>query len=101
MNARGVSAAATGWLRRARSLLRAHPNTPVLAMVTGLQGASPDAWATLRWLKLHGPVSLHMCATPMLRLASRSRVNPRGGAWPLAMAKPVIVTLRSDAPPTY
>jgi hypothetical protein len=56
-------------------------------------------WATDRWLKLQGPVSLHMWATPMLGLASRSRVNPSGRSIALAVAKPVIVALRSGTPP--
>src|SRR6266540_399064 len=40
-----------------------------------------------------------MCATPMLGLASRSRVNPSGRSMALAVAKPVMVPLRSGAPP--
>jgi hypothetical protein len=55
--------------------------------------------AAVRWLKLHGPVSLHMWATPMLGLASRSRVNPRGRSMALAVARPVMVALRSGPPP--
>jgi tetratricopeptide (TPR) repeat protein len=37
--ARGDSAVAAGWLGRARSLLQAHPDSPVLAMVAGMEGA--------------------------------------------------------------
>lgn len=39
LNVRGDSAVASGWLRRARSLLRTHPDSPVLTMVAGLEGA--------------------------------------------------------------
>jgi hypothetical protein len=40
-----------------------------------------------------------MCATPILGLASRSRVNPSGRSIALAVAKPVMVALRSGTPP--
>jgi hypothetical protein len=38
-------------------------------------------------------------ATPMLGLASRSRVNPRGRSMALAVANLVMVALRSGPPP--
>jgi DNA-binding CsgD family transcriptional regulator len=40
LNVRGDSAVASGWLRRARSLVQSsHPDSPVLTMVAGLEGA--------------------------------------------------------------
>jgi ATP/maltotriose-dependent transcriptional regulator MalT len=39
LNILGDTAVATGWLQRARSLLRDHPDSPVLTMVVGLEGA--------------------------------------------------------------
>src|SRR5512132_3481912 len=78
----------------------------LIEMVANSKAVPPAAsipslthWATDRWLKLQGPVSLHMWATPMLGLASRSRVNPSGRSIALAVAKPVIVALRSGTPP--
>ena len=44
LNFRGDSAVASGWLRRARSLLQAHPDSPVLTMVAGLEGALAGGW---------------------------------------------------------
>jgi DNA-binding NarL/FixJ family response regulator len=39
LNLRGDTAVAAGWLGRARNLLQSHPQSPVLTMVAGLEGA--------------------------------------------------------------
>jgi len=44
LHLRGDSAVASGWLRRARSLLQLHPDSPVLTMVAGLEGALAAGW---------------------------------------------------------
>jgi len=39
LNTRGDTAVASGWLGRARTLLHDHPDSPVVAMIAGMEGA--------------------------------------------------------------